>query len=421
MARLFVSLSLLLCLVLTVPAEEVKVREVVAQGTGTTAREAEEDAVRAAVRQVVGAYVSVETLVKNDKLIEDKIIAASNGFVKTYKILKTHKQGGLVRVTVRAEVMQEKLVARLEQFKVTITEVDSSVHFRGRIPDSRVEDWTKEEARAQKTELLHDILLDYPKIMVARARRPDRFDYDDVKRVLAVDVHVSADLEAYHKWVKRLVARLDKINQDKLTAQCTATVTDVPFTLPKTSDRGFTLYRNADWEKTVYFPDLTKMRDSWSLWVATSVTEKGKESRWAGYVLDADLPKALRAIAGELSVKVELIDGEGARVTGEEYSLKEGSLEPNWLGTVSFRYRPKAEQYTTTTPLLKGTCSALTNDHTNTVILAPFQFTAPGFWMPSNYAAERTHPRKLMLAPAEWKKVKSIRCSVVFKPTKAGN
>src|SRR5262245_25268706 len=172
MLRVVAGLSLLCCLAVLAPAAEVVVREVVAEGAGATAREATEDALRSAVRQVVGAFVSAETLVKNDRLIEEKILAVSDGFVQSHRVLRTRKQGGLVRVTVRAVVMQEKLVARLEQFKVALTPVDPSVHDRDRIPDDRVTKWTKEEARARKTELLHDILLDYPKVMTARARRP---------------------------------------------------------------------------------------------------------------------------------------------------------------------------------------------------------------------------------------------------------
>ncbi len=424
MSRTFPSLVVLLCLVLAAPGEEVKVKEVVAEGAGTTEKEAEEDAVRNAVRQVVGAYVSAETLVKNEKLIEDKILSVSDGFVKAHKVVRSRKVGKLWRVTVRATVAQEKLVARLEQFKIGITRVDASVHERGRIADADVEKWTKEEARAKKTELLYDILLDYPRVMTARARRPNRFDYDEDKGVLTVEVQVSADLEAYSKWVKRLTARLDKINQAKSTAQFTAQPRDLSYTLPKTSETGF-IYgaRNpadaADWAK-LQGPDLTKMRDSWSLWVATSVADRGARTRWAGYVLDANLGNALRAVRGELSVKVELVDADGAKVAGEEFSLKEAAAQPNWLGTVNFRSRVAAEFYTTITPLVQGTCSEMTNTHTNTLLLGPFQFSVADWRTEGYYIAQRTHPRKFMLMEKEWKKVKEIRCSVLFKPTKPG-
>ena len=58
---------------------------VMAEGTGTTPDEALKDAFRNAVRQVVGAVVDAETMVKNDELIDDKVLTYSDGFIKTYQ------------------------------------------------------------------------------------------------------------------------------------------------------------------------------------------------------------------------------------------------------------------------------------------------------------------------------------------------
>ena len=65
-------------------AKNEQLQEVVAEGVGTTADEAIKDAFRNAVRQVVGAVVDAETLVKNDELIDDKVLTYSDGFIKGY-------------------------------------------------------------------------------------------------------------------------------------------------------------------------------------------------------------------------------------------------------------------------------------------------------------------------------------------------
>ena len=74
-----------------------KTQEVVGEGVGTSADLALKDAFRNAVRQVVGAYVDAETLVKNDELVEDKILTYSNGFIKTFSEIEGSKKDSLYR------------------------------------------------------------------------------------------------------------------------------------------------------------------------------------------------------------------------------------------------------------------------------------------------------------------------------------
>jgi hypothetical protein len=422
MARLCMSLILLLSLVLAVPAEE-KVKEVVAEGAGTTAREAEEDAIRAAVRQVVGAYISAETLVKNDKLIEDKILSASDGFVKSYKVVKTRKQGSLVRVTIRATVMQEKLHARLEKFRSTFTDIPNQVHIKEAISDAAVEKMTKEEARRQKTKLLHDVLLDYPKVLFAQAGQPDEFDYDKDAAKLVVDVGVLPDMKAYDRWLKRLQARLNKINQGTVTAKLTATAVDlenhVDLTLPKKKVPGWNCQAEAPWQNAG--PVLDKLLDSWCLWVLTHASAKHDKTTWTGYVLDADLEKSLRGLYGHLVVQVDLLDGEGVKVASDEFSIEEG--QPSWLGRMLPRLRSGYDSVgrPDERALLKAVHPGqvrVSNTQTRNIYLAPYLIGATYGGNGLLYAPSRTFRREISLKPDEWKKVKKIRSTLGFRADK---
>ena len=66
--------------------------EVNVTGVGLDPATAEKQAVVSAVEQAVGSYLDHEALVKNEKLIYDKILSASNGFVKDYKVTEpAHK------------------------------------------------------------------------------------------------------------------------------------------------------------------------------------------------------------------------------------------------------------------------------------------------------------------------------------------
>ncbi len=69
--------------------DTAKVVGVVVSGVGLSKEEAQKDAYRNAVRQVVGLYVDSKTLVENDELIEDQVRAASNGVVRTAKPFRT--------------------------------------------------------------------------------------------------------------------------------------------------------------------------------------------------------------------------------------------------------------------------------------------------------------------------------------------
>ncbi len=423
MSRMLLCLSVLLCLVLAAPGEEVKVKEVVAEGAGTTEKEAEEDAVRAAVRQVVGAYVSAETLVKNEKLIEDRILSVSDGFVRSHKVVRSRKVGKLWRVTVRAAVMQEKLVARLEKFKITVTEVPADVHVKEAISDAAVEKMTKEEAQRQKTKLLADVLLEYPRVLFAQARQPDTFDYDSDAAKLTLDVHVMPDMKAYDRWLKRLQARLTKINQGTVTAKFTAKAVDLEdagaLTLEKKKVPGWAGGEaEPSWKDAG--PVLDKLLDSWCLWVLTHASAKHDKTTWTGYVLDTDLEKSLRGLYGHLVVQVELLDGKGEKVAGDEFSIEE---QPSWLGRMLPRLRTGYDSVgrPDERSLLKAAHPGhvrVSNTETRNIYLAPYLIAGTYGGNGILYAPGRTFRREVTLKPQEWKKVKKVRSTLGFRADK---
>jgi hypothetical protein len=67
-------------------------------------RDARNAALREAVEQVAGVLVSSDTLTANSQLVSDRIYANSSGYVRKYEVLEKKEEGGVLRVTVRAEV-----------------------------------------------------------------------------------------------------------------------------------------------------------------------------------------------------------------------------------------------------------------------------------------------------------------------------
>jgi len=62
------------------------------------------DALRKAVEQTAGAFVSSDTLVENFQLLSESVYSRSAGYVKSYSIISEGSSGGLYYVTVRAVV-----------------------------------------------------------------------------------------------------------------------------------------------------------------------------------------------------------------------------------------------------------------------------------------------------------------------------
>jgi hypothetical protein len=104
-------------------AEDEKVEHVVTEGVGRTPDEAEKDAWRAAVGQVVGAMVDTETLVKNDKLVVDQVLSYSSGYIERFNVLSRDSAGGLFRVRLEAWVKRTKLQERLTSLRVVRLDV----------------------------------------------------------------------------------------------------------------------------------------------------------------------------------------------------------------------------------------------------------------------------------------------------------
>ncbi len=135
-------------------AKDVDVREVTAEeaivnGNKDKAREvAVKKALREAVEQVAGVLVSSDTLTANSTLVSDRIYSRSEGYVKSWKVLSEKDEGGVLTVTVRAEVgtkdldkdlqAVKALVARLGNRKLVILIQEQTLQTNGNVSTSGV-------------------------------------------------------------------------------------------------------------------------------------------------------------------------------------------------------------------------------------------------------------------------------------------
>ena len=83
-------------------------QQVTATGYGSTAAEAENDALRTAVENVVGTLLDAQTIVDKNTVLQDEIYTSSRGFIRHYDVLRTQQTAaGAWSVTVAADVDSE--------------------------------------------------------------------------------------------------------------------------------------------------------------------------------------------------------------------------------------------------------------------------------------------------------------------------
>lgn len=97
----------------------------VTSGTGSTKEEATRNALRNAIEQAFGTFVSANTQVLNDELIKDEITTVSTGNVKSYKELSVSQSNGTYDVSVQAVVSIDQLT-KFAQSKGMQTELSGA-------------------------------------------------------------------------------------------------------------------------------------------------------------------------------------------------------------------------------------------------------------------------------------------------------
>ena len=111
MKKLFLVVSLIY-VGMSISAQSVDDVTLVVSGDGTTKEEATHVALRSAVEQAYGVFVSANTEIMNDELVKDEIATVTSGNVKSYKELNCISlPNGNQMVTLEAVVSTKKLAA----------------------------------------------------------------------------------------------------------------------------------------------------------------------------------------------------------------------------------------------------------------------------------------------------------------------
>lgn len=157
----FCVFSLIFFTINTVQSQEIdKLEKVIATGVGTDFEKAKQNAIRNAIEQVVGTYVTSDTMVKNSMLINDNILTYSGGYVKETKVFSQKRDNeGMFTVQIEASVVGTQLKRKLESLNIATKKVEGGSLFSEAI--SRVEE------QRNANELLTKIISKYPQAAYA--------------------------------------------------------------------------------------------------------------------------------------------------------------------------------------------------------------------------------------------------------------
>jgi len=105
-------LIIALALKISAYAQEDKTVTLVVGGQGKTQEEARKNALRSAIEQAFGTFISSKTEIINDKLVKDEIILVSNGNIQNYSIISEVKLSEKIYgTTLKTTVSVTKLVS----------------------------------------------------------------------------------------------------------------------------------------------------------------------------------------------------------------------------------------------------------------------------------------------------------------------
>lgn len=103
MRKLLLSLTMLVSI--STYAQDDKTATIVVSGNGKTQEEAKQNALRSAIEQAFGTFISSETVINNDRFISDNITSLSQGSVLDFKVLALSTlPDSTTEVTLKAKV-----------------------------------------------------------------------------------------------------------------------------------------------------------------------------------------------------------------------------------------------------------------------------------------------------------------------------
>lgn len=149
----FIATSLLL-LVAFIMRAQVENVTIVVSSDGATKQDAEINALRSALEQVCGAFITSDTRIIDDLLISDEVVSISRGNIKSYSVVSEMSlPDGHYYITLSAEISPSTLAAFINQ-----NVPNSRVEFNGAsfLATRKIEELNKEAERKVMEQIMNE-------------------------------------------------------------------------------------------------------------------------------------------------------------------------------------------------------------------------------------------------------------------------
>ena len=166
--------------------------ELIVAGDGETKNEATMNALRSALEQTYGTFVSSNTTILNDKLIKDEIVSISTGNIKEYHYLTENETNNKYYVTLKAVVSVGKLVQYVKSKGGETELAGATFAMNMKMKHLREENQKKAEQNyVSQLELMHEQLnlFDYDIIVGEPKEQRSSYKYIEVPFVIGCNVN----------------------------------------------------------------------------------------------------------------------------------------------------------------------------------------------------------------------------------------
>jgi len=177
-------------------------QKVLSSGFGISIDKAKENAIRNAVEQVIGSYVTSDSLVTNNQLVKDEILFYSGGYVKEMKVVSQENKDGSFTVQIEATVISIKLKRKLESLNIATKKVEGESLFG--------EASSKISEQNNASELLARTLAKYPQAAyVFEVGKPEVKSTDTSKNTAEIRIPLTIRWDnAFINELKDVVSRI---------------------------------------------------------------------------------------------------------------------------------------------------------------------------------------------------------------------
>ena len=397
---------------------ESSAETVVAEGVGATATDALKDAYRNAVRQVVGAVVDAETLVKNDEIIDDKVLTYSDGFIKTYQEVAEPKKekGGLIRIKIRATVERRSVVAKLKAANVIVKDIDGKGLF--------AEVVTQLDAEQDAAALLRKQFEGFPQscITASIVSKPEILEKATESATIKILIQIEPDLKAFKSFSSSLTPILGKLAKSKSDFTATFGRHESQKSSIQMDAIGDGSYGNVDllrrWIPIAFEPggptNLWK-ENQLTLAIATNRTKAADRIDYSVFVIDTSLRPILLDCGSRIGyARLQFLDADSEVIATDRVALMDGNFAGNLMssfgcpfGNLSYIYELGLTQ-----------CKQNQNDFVDASHNAYLFMVSPIFLQSRinrlSHKPRLIFPCKLTLGLEELKRIKDAKVEMAF-------